>query len=452
MRYKIIVSLLAGVPAVLLAFSTGPPVRRTGAAVDGGLNCTACHVTFAPANSDPAGSVSISFDTPGYTPGVMQMVHVTVKHPLAKRWGFQLSPRPVNNQTIPAGTLGVTDVVRVRCDTTPASDSPCNGALEFAEHKSAPITDVGAGYTFDIPWTPPATDVGDVIFYFAGNAANDDGTPLNDRIYTSAKTISNASACTSAPAVKPVISGIANGTSGQPAWASNTILSIFGSGFAAGNLNRSVTPGDIAGGAYPQQLACVAVEINGQRSPITYVQGSQINVQAPTLAQTGPATVTVVINPGTPAETRSSTVSINTQQTYAPAFFTFGSTSIAALSTTGSVIADPSVLAGGRFAKPGDVISLYGTGFGATNPPVASGMLASSAATITAPLTVMLNGVALPPAAVLYAGLSPGSISCLYQINVQIPLNTPSGNIPLTVMAGGIASPSGTTIPIKSGQ
>jgi uncharacterized protein (TIGR03437 family) len=324
--------------------------------------------------------------------------------------------------------------------------------LEFAEHNNAPVTAAGAGFTFDIPWTPPATDVGDVIFYFAGNAANDDGTPLGDYIYTGAKTISSVNACTVKPATTPAISGMVNGASGGAAWASNSILSIFGSGFASTGVTRAVTPGDIAANTYPQQLSCVAVEINGTRVPVAYVQGNQINAQAPTLSQTGAATVTVVLNPGTAVETRSSTVTLNTQQNYAPGFFTFNGTSVAALSTKGSVVADPSVVSTGQFAQPGDIISVYATGFGATTPPVASGQLATGIATVAASVAVTLNGVPLPPAAILYAGLSPGSISCLYQLNIQIPPNTPNGNIPLTVTVGGVTSPAGTTIPVKSGQ
>jgi hypothetical protein len=452
MRFRSIISLLAGLPVVLLAFSTGPPTKRTGAAVDGGTTCTACHTSFAPANSDPTGSVSISFDLPRYTPGVTQMVHVTVKHPQGQRWGFQLSPRPVNKQTVPAGTMAPTSVVRVRCDVTPAADAPCNGALEFAEHLSAPRTDAGAGYTFDIPWTPPATDVGDIIFYVAGNAANGDGTSSGDRIYNSARTISSVNSCGAAPATKPTISGISNAASGQLPWTGNAMMSIFGSGFAATGFTRAVTPGDIAANAYPQQMACIAVEVNGQRAPVTYVQGNQINFQMPGIGQPGPVAATVVVNPGTAFETPSAAFPMAAGQASAPAFFTLNGSAIAALSTTGAVVADTAVLASAQPAKPGDVVALYGTGLGATTPAFASGAVATSAAVVASPVTITFNGVALPQAAILYAGLSPGSISGLYQINIQIPPNTPAGNIPVTVATAGSTSPSGTTIAVKSGQ
>src|SRR5271166_2342963 len=88
---KIALSLIVLMPAALFAYSTGPVIQRTGAAVDGGANCSVCHRTFAPANSDPRGSVIISASP--YTPGVMQTIMVTVSHPIQKRWGFQLIAR-----------------------------------------------------------------------------------------------------------------------------------------------------------------------------------------------------------------------------------------------------------------------------------------------------------------------------------------------------------------------
>ena len=69
--------------------------------------------------------------------------------------------------------------------------APCDAAqLQFAEHLSAPRGNAGDGITFTVDWTPPATDLGDVIFYAAGNAADGGGTSANDRIYTTSRRIS----------------------------------------------------------------------------------------------------------------------------------------------------------------------------------------------------------------------------------------------------------------------
>ena len=102
----------AATTVVVMAFSTGPPIKRTGAAVDGGTDCSVCHTTFAPANSDPRGKVTI-IAASAYVPGQKQNIDIKIDHPTALRWGFQLTARPVNDLTKMAGTFTSTNVIRV---------------------------------------------------------------------------------------------------------------------------------------------------------------------------------------------------------------------------------------------------------------------------------------------------------------------------------------------------
>src|SRR5262249_14436659 len=158
MSLRIGVAILAAVPPIsIFAFSNGPPPRRTGAAVDGGITCTACHTTFAPANSDPRGRVAVQASP--YTPGVKQTIRVTVEHPEAQRWGFQLTARLASDETKMAGTFTVVTGIRVRCD--PTGDAPCNGGLEFASHfrdaqGDSTLPGTSNGRTWEIEWTPPS--------------------------------------------------------------------------------------------------------------------------------------------------------------------------------------------------------------------------------------------------------------------------------------------------------
>src|SRR5215471_20088731 len=199
LQLRLLVPCFAILPVSLIAFSTGPPVKRTGAAVDGGLNCTACHRTFAPANSDARGSVAIT--SASYTLSVKQIIKVTVTHPEAARWGFQLTARLVSDETKPAGTFTGDDIVKVLCDDGTAAPCASASQTQFAEHSNAPRTATGAGFTFNVTWTPPATDVGDVIFYAAGNAADGNGAPTNDRIYTTALRISGPCSLMQKPSI-----------------------------------------------------------------------------------------------------------------------------------------------------------------------------------------------------------------------------------------------------------
>jgi uncharacterized protein (TIGR03437 family) len=181
------------------------------------------------------------------------------------------------------------------------------------------------------------------------------------------------------------------------------------------------------------------------------VSPGQINAQMPEFSGTGPVTLTVLINPEVGTGVSSAVATLNSLQTFAPAFFVFpNSTSIAAEQAgTGTLVADPSVVAGASSASPGDIVSLFGTGFGDTSPLVPAGQLATGMATLANQVTVAIGTTTLAPSDVLYAGLSPGSISGLYQFNVRIPTGAPSGDVPVTIAIGGEQTQSGATIPIQ---
>jgi uncharacterized protein (TIGR03437 family) len=68
---------------------------------------------------------------------------------------------------------------------------------------------------------------------------------------------------------------------------------------------------------------------------------------------------------------------------------------------------------------------------------------------LTNSITVQIGTTTLAPSDILYAGLSPGSISGLYQFNVRIPSTAPSGEVPVTISIGGSETQAGATIPIQ---
>ena len=76
-------------------------------------------------------------------------------------------------------------------------------------------------------------------------------------------------------------------------------------------------------------------------------------------------------------------------------------------SITGAGIASTSLFPGSGFvpAKPGQYITIYATGFGATNPAIAAGQFfAGLAPAVGAAQKVLLNGVSLPAANVPLRG------------------------------------------------
>lgn len=453
MRLKLLYAALAALPVSLLAFSTGPAIKRTGT-IDGGLDCTACHRSFAPANSDPRGSITIENLQP-YVPGVTQNLRVTVRHPEASRWGFQLTARFVTGGgALKAGSFTPTDAeTKVTCDdgSLRGVPGPCpSNQLEWIEHADAPRSAAGTGHTFAFQWTPPADENGDIMIYAAGNAADGNGANTNDRIYTTSVRIPLSSAAACPLTRRPQIRNATNAGSHAGPFSWNSLVEIYGSDFQAGSRSRIVGAGDLGQGTFPDTLSCIAVEIAGERVPITYVQQDQINVQAPTTATTGPVRMVVIANPGKPNELRSDPATV-TLDPLAPSLFTFGtSKSIAAqFAGTADVVADASIVPGARPAKPGEWVTLYGTGFGTTTPVWQAGEIPTGAARLVAPFTVTIGGTTLSADDVQYGGLSPQSISGLYQFNVRIPSNAPDGDIPIRIATNGVSTQAGATIPVK---
>ena len=132
------------------------------------------------------------------------------------------------------------------------------------------------------------------------------------------------------------------------------------------------------------------------------------------------------------------------KQKLSPAFFAYqaGTTTyVAAVHLDGTLVgpAGPS----SRPAAPGEVIEMYGTGFGATTPATPTSQLVSQPAPLVLSAAVSVGGVA---AAVQWAGLvSPG----LYQLNVKIP-NVAAGDQPVQASISGFQSAPNLFVSVAS--
>jgi uncharacterized protein (TIGR03437 family) len=233
----------------------------------------------------------------------------------------------------------------------------------------------------------------------------------------------------------------------------NAIVSIFGSNFAPAGTAKQA---GLVNGQLPTNVAGVCVEFATVQAPIFAVYPGQINVQVPAVAP-GNIPVQVVTDCGSPQAVASPPVSVAAQAT-APEFFYFTTTStganpIAAINaTTGGYVGAPGLISGATFtpAAPGEYLTLFATGFGATNPSFDPGVLPSGIANVTAPVSITFGGVTLAPSDILYVGLS--QFAGLYQVDIQVPANVPDGNQPLLITVGGVASPAAAFITVQSSQ
>lgn len=169
------------------ARSGTPPANRTGAPPQGPTqSCSVCH-----GGGPGGGSVSISLSGgTEYTPGQMYSMMVTVTDPGKVRFGFSMVARDTDNNTLDVGIW--------------APSGPNTQVYEdgtHVGHLSAPREP--DTFTFTVNWTAPASGVGDVTFYAAGNGANGSGTG-GDNIYLNTLTISELTT----PALPPVLSDL----------------------------------------------------------------------------------------------------------------------------------------------------------------------------------------------------------------------------------------------------
>ena len=424
-------AVLAVVPALIYAFSSGPEARKTGAPGDQLCTQAGCHVGTA----NPAGGrVEVVF--PGgmtYTPGQKQRLTVTITDP-GGVYGFQLTARLASNEANgQAGTFSPVDAsTAVICEDSrprPAPGCPAPAPLEFIQH-----TQAGAANSFTFEWTPPAADAGNVRIYVAGNRGNGNGAATGDRIYTANYTLTPAAGT---PAQRPAIRAeqpVLQAFSARPGLSSGTWLEIYGTNLSSAT--RAWTGGDFDGNKAPTRLEGVGVNINGKPAFVRYVSPTQVNVQAPDDDAVGPVTLEVVNAGGTSNAVTLQKTRVSPALLTTPAFNVNNRQYVAALHPDfRTFVGREGLIAGVPFrpAKPGDTIIVFAVGCGATNPASPAGQFFPDARPLALPFQARFGETA----AAAQGFLAAGAVG-LCQFNVTVP-NLSSGDVPFDVTIDGTA-------------
>ncbi len=417
--------------AICSAHSYGPPPAVTAAPGDNAKACTLCHGSFA-LNS---GSGGVTVGLAGgsvYIPGVRQRVTVSVADPAQQRWGFQMSARlNSNQQTGQAGEFfPIDNFTQVLCGD--AGPKPCSSGVSFIEHTSAGTRNgTKGGATFQFDWVPPATNVGPVTLYVAGNAANGDGGSGGDYIYTSSVQLNPLTPVAPAVTASNIVSAA---TSVAGPVAANSWISIFGTNL--GVTTRSWNPGDFSGGAYPTSLDGVSVILTAFGAPrlayIGFVSPTQINVLLP--SDTNATTLQLQVrNPAGITPLLPLTV-----QASLPQMLTLDGKYVTATHADGSFVGKPGLVgsAASTPAHPGETIFLYGTGCGPTSPALIPGQMPAQANALVTLPQITIGGAA---AAVNSGGVVPGT-GGVYQFAVQVPASAANGDLPVIAQLGTATS------------
>lgn len=158
---------------------------------------------------------------------------------------------------------------------------------------------------------------------------------------------------------------------------------------------------------------------------MAFVSPSQLNIQVPDRGSYG----TVSVQVDGPYGRATSTASV---QPLAPALFTVpvgNVTQAAAVGVDGLPIAPPEEIPGARFARSGEILQLFGTGFGETLRHQPAGQLVSATPLVNS-VTATVCG---QPALVSYAGLVGAGLN---EINVTVPV-LPPGTCPVRLPVVG---------------
>ena len=454
---------------VLWAYEYGPNPGVCGVPNEGGT-CTqsGCHsgTTNNPANK---GSLAITFPNgQTYLPGVKQRVTVTISDPAPTQqaWGFETTAR-TSNPAIMAGTFAPDDqYTQIMCSQpnlqvfdvaclpgagaqgcnlpSSAPVCPADEPLQYMEHSLAGYSHTmgrvqGSG-TYQFDWTPPAINVGNITFYIAGNAGvggppNQDG----DHIYATTFTLVPGNG------IPPTLSTVVNGGSFLPGFSQGSWVTIKGTNLAV--TTRIWTAADFLGTSLPTQLDGAGLIVDGKPAYVYYISPTQINALAPADTALGSVPVQATFGGLT------SNIVNSTEAAFSPALFMFdplGQKYVAAVRSDGQFIGPTSLYPGVPLgtgvgtvpAKAKDIVLLFGTGFGPTNPTTDFGQTFGGAPLPANTVTCTIGGV---PANVVAALVAPGE----YQANVTVPSGLPSGDNLIVLRVGGVTTQANAYMAIQ---
>ena len=240
-------------------------------------------------------------------------------------------------------------------------------------------------------------------------------------------------------------------TAAQPPAITNTSI-----GNAASYQSGTVAPGELVtifgttlgpaqlvslhldkSGGVATTLGQTQVLFDGIAAPLLYVSAGQVGAVVP-YEVSGSTQIRVTASGG-----QSNTVTLPVVPTL-PGLFTKGSTGSgqgAIVNQNGTVNSDANP------ASPGDVVLIYGTGEGQTDPPGIDGSV--TGANPPQPLAAVSATIGGVPASVKYDGAAPGFVAGVFQINVKIPKDAPSGDLPVVITIGNAATQPGVTVAVR---
>lgn len=314
------------------ANSSGPPLSRTGAPSEQTCAASGCH-TGSAVNSG-GGTLTIAGLPANYALNQEYDITITLSQSGRSRFGFQATV--IDDTGKEAGTLTVTDSAR-----TQAFPGTVGANLRRYINHTFTGSSGSNQISWSFRWKAPATAVGKITIYAAGNAANNNGSTGGDLIYT---TSASAQPQVSVPAVATVsAASFAQNVSLAP----DMIVAGFGSGLSVNVVSGTTNP-------LPTQLDGTEIEVRDatsttRKAGLFFVAPTQANYVIPPGTANGPATISVKRSGNTVAE------GIVTIESVSPGIFTANASGTGVPSAVGLRIVGGVQTFESIFTSPGGV-------------------------------------------------------------------------------------------------
>lgn len=183
MHYKKIIVLIAilTIPLLFVNFtyikSAGAHPGATGAPNDGSCGDSGCHTGNVVLNDKTVNSLIFPTPDSTYTPGKTYLVTIKVKKSGIVRFGFEVGALDATNKN--AGTFALAEASRTQL-LTHVVKGDTREEVTHTQAGNSTTTSGSTQWTFN--WTAPATNVGNITFYYATNAANNNAQNTGDNI------------------------------------------------------------------------------------------------------------------------------------------------------------------------------------------------------------------------------------------------------------------------------
>jgi uncharacterized protein (TIGR03437 family) len=259
----------------------------------------------------------------------------------------------------------------------------------------------------------------------------------------------------------PVLSTVVNaGNFLQSAVAPGEVVVLYGGGMGPLSVaTASLLPGQPT----VKSLGGTSVLFDGISAPLIYASDTQIGGVVPFAISGKQAVQVQVLCNGVSTNTLIVQVQDAVPGLFSVPFYDLFKQPVPGQSRVAALNQDSTVNSPTNAASIGDVVSLFATGFGQTNPGGVDGLIATnSLPSPLLPVSASIGGVDAP---VMYAGAAPYLIAGVMQINVRIPVpvqygpssllqtpNPPSKLAPVVLTVGTRKSASNVYLPVVPGQ